>query len=102
MLRRIREGGSWHVQVSLCATAMWLQSLGMASQVSENWTPGEGLDPYLRSCETEAGRLDYLGPVVQMSKTPPAWRRPPPNPGADQPHGIESREEMHAAEEQSA
>ena len=102
MLRRIREGGSWHVQVSLCATAMWLQSLGVASQVPESWDPGEGLDPYLRSCETEGGRLDYLGPVVQMSKTPPVWRRPPPVPGADQPCWADSRGELHAAEKQSA
>jgi len=102
MLRRIREGGSWHVQVSLSATAMWLQSLGMASHVPETWNPGEGLDPYLGSCETEAGRLDYLGPVVSMSKTPPARRCPPPIPGADQPRWAESREEMHATEEQSA
>lgn len=102
ILRRIREGGSWHVQVSLCATAMWLQSLGAVSQVPEEWNPTEGLDPYMRSCETDAGRLDYLGPVVTMSKTPPVWRRPPPIPGADPPRWADTREEMHAAEEQSA
>ena len=102
VLRRIREGGSWQVQVSLCATAMWLQSLGTVAQAPENWSPGEGLDPYLRSCETDAGRLDFLGPVVQMSKTPPVWYRPLPMAGADLPRWIGSREEMHAAEEQSA
>jgi hypothetical protein len=102
VLRRIREGGSWHVQVSLCATAMWLQSLGTVGQVPESWSPGAGLDPYLRSCETDAGRLDFLGPVVLMSKTPPVWRRPPPIPGADLPRWVNSREETHAAEEQSA
>src|SRR5262249_23102162 len=102
MLRRIREGGSWHVQVSLCATAMWLQSLGIAAHVPEAWDPAEGLDPYLGSCETEAGRLDYLGPVVRMSKTQPLWRCPPPVAGADQPLWLDTHEEMHAAEKQSA
>ena len=31
--RRIREGGSWQVQVSLSATAMWLQSLGLKAML---------------------------------------------------------------------
>jgi crotonobetainyl-CoA:carnitine CoA-transferase CaiB-like acyl-CoA transferase len=97
LLRRIREGGSWHVQVSLCATAVWLQSLGTVSQVPERWNPAEGLDPYLGSCETEDGRLDFLGPVVRMSKTRPAWRHPPPIPGADQPRWADTHEEMNAA-----
>jgi len=102
LLRRIREGGSWQVQVSLSATAMWLQSLGTVSQVPEHWNPFEGLDPYLRSCETEAGRLDFLGPVVRMSKTPPVWRRPPPIPGADKPLWLDTHEDLHAPEKQSA
>lgn len=104
LLRRIREGGSWQVLVSLSATAMWLASLGLieAARVPEGWTPGAGLDRYLNSCQTDEGRLDFLGPVVQMSKTPPAWRRPPPMPGADAPRWLETREDAHAAEEQSA
>jgi crotonobetainyl-CoA:carnitine CoA-transferase CaiB-like acyl-CoA transferase len=103
LLRRIREGGSWHVQVSLSATAMWLQSLGLveAARVPENWIP-EGLDAYLKSCDTGTGRLDFLGPVVKMSKTQPVWRRPPPAPGADQPRWIEFIGDMNAAEKQPA
>jgi crotonobetainyl-CoA:carnitine CoA-transferase CaiB-like acyl-CoA transferase len=98
LLRRIREGGSWHVQVSLSATAMWLMSLGKvdAALVPESWTP-TGLDAYLKSCDTAAGRLDTLGPVVSMSKTPPAWRNPPPVPGSDAAQWSDTREEMHAA-----
>jgi len=99
LLRRIREGGSWHVQVSLSATAQWLQSLGKidAKQVPQSWSPGEGLDRYLKSCQTSGGRLDFLGPVVQMSKTQPAWLRPPPVPGSDQARWTDLREDMHAA-----
>jgi hypothetical protein len=87
LLRRIREGGSWQVEVSLCATAMWLQSLGKieTTKVPGEWNPGAGLDGYLQSCETGQGRLDHLGPVVRMSKTQPAWHRPPPEAGADKP-----------------
>jgi crotonobetainyl-CoA:carnitine CoA-transferase CaiB-like acyl-CoA transferase len=85
LLRRFREGGSWLVEVSLCATAMWLQSLGKisASQVPASWNPGDGLDAYRQSCETESGHLDFLGPVVRMAATPPRWSCPPPQLGAD-------------------
>jgi crotonobetainyl-CoA:carnitine CoA-transferase CaiB-like acyl-CoA transferase len=84
LLRRFREGGSWLVEVSLCATAMWLQSLGKiaAGEVPRAWDPAEGLDGYWQSCQTERGRLDFLGPVVRMSETPPRWLCPPPEQGA--------------------
>lgn len=87
LLRRFREGGSWLVEVSLCATAMWLQSLGKvaAADVPQSWNPGEGLDAYRQSCETTRGRLDFLGPIVRMSQTPPRWHRPPPIQGEDKP-----------------
>ena len=83
LLRRIREGGSWQVEVSLAATANWLQSLGKidALGVPDGWLAGAGLDGAMKSCETKRGRLDFLGPVVRMSKTQPAWLRPPPEPG---------------------
>jgi len=86
LLRRFREGGSWLVEVSLCATAAWLQSLGKipAAQVPAQWNPAEGLDAYWKACETGRGRLDFLGPIVRMSHTPPRWRTPPPEQGADQ------------------
>jgi len=71
VLRRIREGGSWLVEVSLAATAMWLSSLGRndAGRVPESWAPG--LDQYRQSCETKDGRFEFLGPVVRLPKTPP-------------------------------
>ena len=85
LLRSIREGGSWLVEVSLSATAMWLQTLGRADtpSVPQSWNPA-GLDAYMKSCETTRGRLEFLGPVVRMAQTPPAWRRPPPMPSADE------------------
>ncbi|MGA7675168.1 MAG: CoA transferase [Rhizomicrobium sp.] len=102
LLRRIREGGSWLVQVSLASTAMWLQSLGKidAASVPESWEPREGLDPYLVSCDTKAGRLELLGPVVRMSKTPPLMGAPPDT--ADAPRWASAHEGANAAEVQSA
>lgn len=83
LLRRMREGGSWQVEVSLSATAQWLQSLGRvdAAAVPENWLANAGLDGHMKSCETRRGRLDFLEPAVRMSITQPRWLRPPPEPG---------------------
>lgn len=90
LLRRYREGGSWHVQVSLASTAMWIQALGRIAtgRVPQNWNAHEGLDALMQVCETKRGMLEQLAPIVRMSKTPPKWRRPPPEPGADPPHWI--------------
>jgi hypothetical protein len=101
LVRRIREGGSWLVQTSLAATAAWLVSLGRidAGEVPLQGLRPRGMDAYLRSCESEVGRLECLGPVVRMSKTPPLWSAPSQT-GA--PRWASSREELNAAEVQSA
>jgi len=102
VLKRIREGGSWLVQVSLAATAEWLQSLGRidAGAVPEAWEPRAGLDRYLQSCETKDGRFELLGPVVRMSKTPPLRSSPPDR--IDLPRWASAHEEANAAEIQPA
>jgi len=102
VVRRIREGGSWLVQVSLAATAMWLQSLGRieAAAVPEAWDARHGMDPYLRSCETRDGRFELLGPVVRMSKTPPLFASPPDR--FDPPQWASAHEDANAPEVQSA
>ena len=90
-------------QVSLAATATWLQSLGKidAVRLPQSWSPRDGLDPYLVSCETEGGRLEFLGPVVRMSKTPPL-AAPPPSGLAGAPRWASAYGDANAAEVQSA
>lgn len=102
LLRRIREGGSWHVEVSLAATASWLASLGRidAGAVPERFEALAGLDQYLQSCETKDGWFEFLGPVARMSKTPPRSGRLPD--GFVSPHWASAHEEANAAEIQSA
>jgi crotonobetainyl-CoA:carnitine CoA-transferase CaiB-like acyl-CoA transferase len=101
LLRRIREGGSWHVEVSLAATAAWLQSLGRidAAAIPDAFEPFAGLDRYLQSCETKGGWFEFLGPVVRMAKTPP--RTGPLSDGINSPHWASAHEEANAAEIQS-
>ena len=102
LLRRIREGGSWQVQVSLASTAMWLQSLGQieARAVPAEFDPRTGLDPYLGSCEIGGDVLEFLGPVVKMSKTPPLRGAPPRR--AEAPHWASSHEDANAPQAQPA
>lgn len=100
LLNRIRQGGSWLVEVSLAATAAWLDSMERLDSVPETWEPRDGLDPYLGSCETKAGRFELLGPVVRMSKTPPLVAAPPDH--AEAPSWVTAHEGANAAEVQSA
>ena len=102
LLRRIREGGSWLVQVSLAATAMWLQSLGQIEPgaVPTEFDPRTGLDPYLGSCEIGGDMLEYLGPVVRMTKTPPLMGAPPRR--AEAPQWASSHEDANAPQAQPA
>jgi hypothetical protein len=102
LLRRLREGGSWHVQVNLAAAAVWLSSLGRiaADRVPEGYEPLTGLDQYLQSCETKDGWFEFLGPVTRMAKTPPLGGTLPEF--VVPPHWASAHEEANAAEIQSA
>jgi hypothetical protein len=84
LARRAREGGSWHVRVSLARTAMWLQEL---PRVAADPAP-RGLDPvalaaWFIEMDTAWGRLRRLGPIERMSDTPPHWLLPPAPLGSD-------------------
>ncbi len=77
---RAREGGSYHVQVSLCQTAHWLKNLG---RVDANINALDLPDPsatdvadLLMQSDTPFGQLEHLAPAVQLSETAPHWTRP--------------------------
>lgn len=78
LVRRAREGGSWHVRVSLARTAMWIQSL---PRVAEGVAPASldpaALAPWRIAMDTAWGRLERLGPIARMTGTPPRWDLPP-------------------------
>ena len=80
LVRRVREGGSWLVRVSLAQTGHWLVGHGQVPdaglrEVPKEFTPAE-LEGWSIASETPAGRLHHLGPVVHLSETPPSWDRP--------------------------
>ena len=78
--RRVREGGSWLVRVSLAQTGRWLVERGQVPEIELKDVPNEftaeELDRWSMVSDTPVGRLDHLRPVVRLSETPPYWDRP--------------------------
>lgn len=75
LARRAEEGGSWHVRASLCQTGMWLTRLGPM----HDRNAAHGFDRperFMTRSETAWGRLEHVGPVVEMERTPAQWDRP--------------------------
>jgi crotonobetainyl-CoA:carnitine CoA-transferase CaiB-like acyl-CoA transferase len=80
LARRVREGGSWLVRISLAQTGRWLVGrgevpTGQLTGVPKEFTPAE-LERWTTATATPMGRLHHLGPVVRLSETPPHWARP--------------------------
>jgi crotonobetainyl-CoA:carnitine CoA-transferase CaiB-like acyl-CoA transferase len=81
---RATEGGSWHVQASLCQTAQWIIAEGArCDRDAATGLPDRA--PWTTTSVTPEGTLTHLGPIVEMSATPPRWDRPSPPLGFDQP-----------------
>jgi crotonobetainyl-CoA:carnitine CoA-transferase CaiB-like acyl-CoA transferase len=82
--RRVTEGGSWHVEVSLSATSSWYQSLG--DDLDADAAGRIDVEPFLDEMDTDCvGRLRFLRPAVGMSLTPPRWDLPPSDQGTHEP-----------------
>ena len=77
LARRVVEGGSYHVEVSLSQTANYLYSLGMFDD-REGQPPMDLLQAadFMTTSDSGFGRLHHLGPIVRMSETPPRWEQP--------------------------
>ena len=78
--RRVREGGSWLVRISLAQTGHWLIGRGQVPDaelrdVAQEFTTAE-LESWTMDSDTPVGRLHHLGPVIRLSETPPRWARP--------------------------
>jgi len=88
LIRRAREGGSYHVQVSLTHTSMFLQEIGTPSEAQRARMPATvpAADaPGHVTMNSPYGQLRVPGPPVRYSRTPAYWDRPPSPPGR---HGL--------------
>jgi hypothetical protein len=72
--RQQREGGSWHVQVSLARTGLWLRSLGRVAGGFVAQKPD--FTPYLETTDSGFGRLTALRHAARLSHTATDWPRP--------------------------
>ncbi|HVV35073.1 MAG TPA: CoA transferase [Acidimicrobiales bacterium] len=73
--RRSIEGGSYHVRVSLCQTAMWIAQDGPCVDPSTATGFGD-TDSWLTTEATPFGEVVHMTPVTQLSRTPAHWATP--------------------------
>jgi crotonobetainyl-CoA:carnitine CoA-transferase CaiB-like acyl-CoA transferase len=78
-----REGGSWHVQVSLAQTGHWLRGLGRVPQGLA--APRPDLEPWLETSASGFGELRAMRHSAGLSRTPAAWPRASMPPGSHPP-----------------
>lgn len=82
--RRAREGGSYHVRVSLCQSGMFIYRQGkVAPDVPNVELSAAELDELRIGSQTVDGPLRHLRPPLQLSETPPMWDRTTPRLGGD-------------------
>jgi crotonobetainyl-CoA:carnitine CoA-transferase CaiB-like acyl-CoA transferase len=89
LLRRAREGGSWHVRVSLSQTGRWLRGLGRVPDGLKAADPKfDDVQDLLEASDSGFGRLLAVRHAGQLSATPPRWERPSMPLGSDAPRWI--------------
>ncbi|MGX1170208.1 crotonobetainyl-CoA:carnitine CoA-transferase CaiB-like acyl-CoA transferase [Bradyrhizobium sp. USDA 372] len=76
--RQVREGGSWHVRVSLAQTGRWLWNLGrLEGGLNTPDTTGEAVHAaFIERMQSGFGTLKAVQHSALLSKTPAQWSRP--------------------------
>ena len=76
-VRQARDGGSWHVRVSLAQTGRWLWNLGrLDGGLKTPDLPGDAVKPFIEELPSGFGPLHSVRPSAALSKTPAFWARP--------------------------
>jgi crotonobetainyl-CoA:carnitine CoA-transferase CaiB-like acyl-CoA transferase len=84
LIRKAREGGSYHVKISLAGAGMWVQNLGLqpANQGANDESGASMSDPRYQRRNSAFGELHHLAPVADFSRTVASWDLPPAPLGA--------------------
>jgi hypothetical protein len=78
LLRKMSEGGSWLVRISLAQTGHWLTRLGRLPHGFDCPEPtATEIQAMLDSTDTPFGRLTFIRHAAHLSETPARWSRPP-------------------------
>jgi len=77
LARQVREGGSWHIRISLARTGRWLQNLGQIENGFDCFDPTqENVTDVMEKSKSGFGDLTAVRHAAQMSDTPCRWDRP--------------------------
>jgi crotonobetainyl-CoA:carnitine CoA-transferase CaiB-like acyl-CoA transferase len=77
LTRRMREGGSWHVQVSLARTGRWIRDLGRVRDGLAVPAPtAENVADLMEAGDSGWGRLHSVRHAAVLGLTPVRWERP--------------------------
>jgi CoA-transferase family III len=87
LLRQRREGGAWHVQLSLARTAQWLRELGRLEGGLAAKKPD--VQPYLYTEPSGFGALTAVRHAVRMGGAPCTWALPSMPPGSHAPQWLD-------------
>src|SRR6185437_4196871 len=75
LARRVRDGGSWHVRVSLAQTAHWLRALGRIDGTACSDPKFDDVRDRLEERPSGFGGLTAVRHAAVMDETPPHWAR---------------------------
>ena len=99
LARRAREGGGYHVRVSLCQSGMLIYRQGKTSYAEPDMDLSKAeIEALSITTNPHEGPLRHLGPVLQLSETQPHWTRPTPALGGDAPEWLVEQGAADAAE----
>ena len=77
LARRAREGGSWHVRVSLAQTGRWIRGLGRVEGGLACADPGlDDVRDRLEGTASGFGRLTAVRNSAELTRTPTHWSLP--------------------------
>ncbi|WP_338698476.1 CoA transferase [Bradyrhizobium sp. 26S5] len=75
--RQAREGGSWHVRVSLAQTGRWLWNLGrLEAGLATADLTADAVQPFIEQLPSGFGTLSSVRHAAVLSRTPARWSRP--------------------------
>ncbi len=74
--RRVTEGGSWNVRLSLAQTGHWFRQLGRVDGLSCPDLSRKDVQDRLYDSPSGFGRLTSVRSAAVMSETPLSWARP--------------------------
>jgi crotonobetainyl-CoA:carnitine CoA-transferase CaiB-like acyl-CoA transferase len=77
LMRRMQEGGSWHVQVSLARTGRWIRDLGRVKDgLAIPGPTADSVADLMEKSDSGWGKLHTVRHSAELSETPTRWDRP--------------------------